>query len=98
MEANFSLFFGLAVMFYEATLVADATPFDTWMETGNLNGTFNAAALAGLNVFVGPGHCVNCHGGPELTDASVRKAQNGKNEIEPMLMAQGTALVRSRLL
>lgn len=92
MEANFSLFFGLAVMLYESTLVADATPFDAWMETGNLNGAFNASALAGLNVFVGPGHCVNCHGGPELTNASVRKAENGKNEIEPMLMAQGNAL------
>jgi cytochrome c peroxidase len=92
MEANFSMFFGIAVMLYESTLIADATPFDSWMETGNLNGPFNSAALAGLNVFVGPGHCVNCHGGPELTNASVRKAQNGKNEIEPMLMAQGTAL------
>ena len=78
---------GLSVMMYESTLVADQTPFDKWMETGNLNGSFNADALAGLNLFVGKGNCVACHGGPELTKASVRNAQNGKNVIEPMQMA-----------
>jgi cytochrome c peroxidase len=92
MEANFSLFFGLAILSYEATLVADHTPFDQWMETGTLNGAFTADALAGLNLFVGQGHCINCHGGPELTNASASRAQNGKNVIEPMRMAQGTAL------
>jgi cytochrome c peroxidase len=92
MEANFSLFFGLAIMSYEATLVADHTPFDQWMETGTLNGAFTADALAGLNLFVGQGHCIACHGGPELTNASASRAQNGKNVIEPMRMAQGTAL------
>jgi cytochrome c peroxidase len=30
-EANFSLFYGLAVMIYEATLVADLSEFDKWM-------------------------------------------------------------------
>ena len=92
METNFALFMGLSVMMYESTLVADHTPFDQWMETGNLNGSFTADALAGLNLFVGKGHCNACHKGPEFTGASVRNAQNGKNVIEPMLMAQGTAL------
>jgi cytochrome c peroxidase len=91
-EANFALFMGLSVMVYEATLVADHSPFDQWMESGNLNGSFNADALAGLNLFVGKGHCNACHKGPEFTGASVRNAQNGKNVIEPMTMAQGTAL------
>lgn len=31
LEWNFSLFFGLAVQLYEATLVADDTPFDRWL-------------------------------------------------------------------
>jgi cytochrome c peroxidase len=92
MEANFSLFFGLAVMLYESTLVADATPFDHWMESGNFNGAFNADALAGLNLFVNEGQCINCHGGPEFSNASVRRAENGRNLIEPMLMGKGTAL------
>jgi hypothetical protein len=92
MEVNFSLFFGLSVMLYESTLIADQTPFDAWMETGKLNGAFDADALAGLNLFAGDGHCISCHGGPELTNASVRNAERGKNVIEPMQMAQGTAL------
>ena len=31
MEYNFSLFFGLAVQLYEATLVADDTPWDRFV-------------------------------------------------------------------
>ena len=31
MEYNFSLFFGLAVQAYEATLVSDQTPFDRFL-------------------------------------------------------------------
>ena len=32
MEYNFSLFFGLAVQAYEATLVSDQTPFDRFLK------------------------------------------------------------------
>lgn len=35
MEVNFSLFFGLAVQAYEATLVSDQTPFDRFMGAPN---------------------------------------------------------------
>jgi hypothetical protein len=79
-------------MLYESTLVADRTPFDLWMESGALSASFNADALAGLGLFTGRGKCVNCHGGPEFTHASVRNAQRGRNVIEPMQMARGTAL------
>jgi hypothetical protein len=93
MEANFSFFFGVAVMLYQAELVADDTPFDQFMGDG-INGVDLALTeeeLLGLAVFVGfpgvkDGRCVNCHGGPELTNASVRNAQGGNNIIEPMLM------------
>ncbi|NIT39972.1 MAG: hypothetical protein GTN46_00090, partial [Gammaproteobacteria bacterium] len=86
-QANFSMFFGIAVMWYEATLVPDRTPFDVWMEGDGTPVTgFGPDELAGLNVFVDAGKCVNCHGGPEFTNASVRNAQGGNNVIEPMLM------------
>jgi cytochrome c peroxidase len=88
-EANFSLFFGLAVMAYEQTLVADQTPFDDWMTTGQFSAQFGAEELAGLNLFATKGRCINCHGGAEFTNASVRRAQNGRNAIEPMLMGNG---------
>ena len=46
MEANFSLFFGLAVQLYEATLIAGESPFDLFLEgAGNLTGP--AAARPG---------------------------------------------------
>ena len=92
MEANFGLFFGLSVALYESTLVADQTPFDQWMETGRFNGGFGKRALAGLNLFVNQGQCISCHAGPELTKASVREAQGGKNLIRAMAMAEGTSL------
>ena len=92
MEANFSLFFGLAIALYESTLVSDLTPFDLWMETGFYNYGFGRQELAGLNLFANEGKCLDCHAGPELTKASVRHAQGGKTAIKAMAMGQGTAL------
>lgn len=92
MEANFGLFFGLAVALYESTLVSDLTPFDLWMETGRFNVGFGQQELAGLNLFVNEGKCIDCHAGPELTKASVREAKNGKGVIRAMAMGQGVAL------
>ncbi|HLD47140.1 MAG TPA: cytochrome c peroxidase [Desulfobaccales bacterium] len=92
MEANFSFFFGVAVMLYEAELVADDSPLDKFM-AGN-NSALNASELLGLAVFVGfdgvkDGRCINCHGGPEMTNVSIRKTQAGQDLIEPMIMADG---------
>jgi cytochrome c peroxidase len=95
MEINFSFFFGLAVLMYESTLVADHTPFDRWMETGHFNRGFGKKELAGLNLFVNEGQCIHCHAGPELTKASVREAQGETHLIRAMAMAEGTALYDS---
>ncbi|WP_041245539.1 hypothetical protein [Geotalea uraniireducens] len=53
MEENFSLFWGLAIQLYEATLVADQTPFDRF-----LGGDGTALTLEqqdGFNLFFGAG-------------------------------------------
>ncbi len=92
MEANFSLFFGLAIQLYESTLVSSRTPFDQWMENGRLGRDFGVTELAGLNLFVNQGRCIQCHSGPELTKASVRSAANGTQAIRAMAMAEGVAL------
>lgn len=75
MEANFSLFFGLAVQMYEATLVSDDSPFDRFQEGDDA--AMSQSAQAGLAIFitdveqdVSGGSCINCHGGSELTNAS----------------------------
>lgn len=78
MEANFSLFFGLAVQLYESTLISDDSPYDRFQE-GDAT-AMSAAAQSGLNMFLAQnesgaaggigGSCINCHGGPEFTNAS----------------------------
>ena len=85
--ANFSFFFGVSVMLYEATLISDQAPFDTWMEAGVTGKGFGQRELDGLNVFVGQGRCINCHGGAEFTNASVRNVREAA--IEPMAMGDG---------
>lgn len=90
-EANAALFLPLAIQAYEQTLITDNTWFDRWMRTGSFNKGFGKPERKGLNVFVGKGRCINCHGGPEFTNASVRNAQAGPNGmpnniIEPMIM------------
>ncbi|MFL5418398.1 MAG: cytochrome-c peroxidase [Myxococcales bacterium] len=76
MEANFSLFFGLAVQMYEATLISDDTPFDRFQEGDR--SAMSVSAQQGLNLFMTPadpgfagGSCFNCHFGPEFTKATV---------------------------
>ena len=68
-EANFSLFFSLAVQLYQASLVSDETPFDRYA-AGNKR-ALNTQQIRGLAIFRGPAQCVHCHAGPELTSASV---------------------------
>lgn len=82
-EANFSLFFGLALQLYQATLVSDQTPFDKYLE-GN-SAALTAEQLQGFGVFMGKGKCINCHGGPALTNASIhRKFVTGRMSNMPM--------------
>jgi cytochrome c peroxidase len=76
-EANFSLFFGLAIQMYEDTLISDDTPFDRF-QAGDKT-AMSAGAQEGLNLFMTPadgdgfagGSCFNCHMGPEFTKATV---------------------------
>ena len=82
MEANFSLFFGLAVQLYEATQVSDDSPFDRFME-GDATALTEQQKL-GLTVFQTVGKCVLCHSGPEFSNASVDNVSS--EPIERMIM------------
>lgn len=75
-ELNFSMFWGIAIMLYEATLVSDDSPFD--------NGQLTAAEQRGQEVFVGKGKCINCHSG-----ALFNKADEGS--VERMPMSEGNS-------
>ena len=76
-EYNFSLFFGLAVQMYEATLVSDDTPFDRFLRDPG-NNPLSEAAERGRQVFFNlnaapapRGNCAFCHSGSLLSEASV---------------------------
>jgi cytochrome c peroxidase len=76
-EYNFSLFFGLAVQLYEATLVSADTPFDRFLRD-EVNNPLSPAADRGRRVFFNMdqdplprGNCLFCHSGSLLSEASV---------------------------
>ena len=69
MEANFSLFFGLAIQLYSSTLVSDDTPFDRF--AAGDNNALTARQQRGMAIFRSPNaQCIHCHSGPEFTSAS----------------------------
>jgi cytochrome c peroxidase len=70
MEANFTLFWGLAVQRYEQTLVSDRTPFDRFMEGSNT--ALNQQQLQGLLTFINQGAKGNLPG----VDAAIGAAQS----------------------
>ncbi|MCA1995151.1 MAG: hypothetical protein LDL41_24345 [Coleofasciculus sp. S288] len=86
MEYNFPLFFGLSMQTYLATLVANDTPFDQYLG-GNAT-ALTDAQKHGFEIFQTKGLCINCHGGSELTNASVASV-----EEEPLDRMEGTAAI-----
>ncbi|MDD1620571.1 MAG: cytochrome-c peroxidase [Methylococcaceae bacterium] len=71
MEANFSMFFGLALQLYESTLISDESPFDkSARDAKNQPIDLTAAELRGLEQFR-LNQCHLCHLGPNFTAASV---------------------------
>lgn len=93
MEYNFPLFFGLAIQVYEATLVANDTPYDQFQE-GNTS-ALTPEQQQGLAIFLGQdqtkggGRCINCHSGAEFTDASVSKVT-----VNPLRRREGNIIDR----
>jgi len=71
MEANFSLFFGLAISRYEASLISDDTPVDRYLNGDHT--ALNDSELIGFRIAAKEARCINCHGGPEFTFASVTR-------------------------
>lgn len=87
MEANFPLFFGLAIQMYEATLISDQAPLDAYLQGDH--SAMNAQQVQGMELFLGKGKCIACHGGAELTNAGSRLLFQPRERIERMVMADG---------
>lgn len=67
-ETNFSLYWGLALQAYQASLVSDDAPIDRYLD-GASNHGMSDAALRGMGVFLSDGKCIACHKGPDMTAA-----------------------------
>ncbi len=82
-ENNFGLFWGLAIQAYEATLIANDSRVDQFLE--GRTAALSALEQQGLNEFRGGGsQCTNCHNGAELTAAGWSAFQrNGGNVTTP---------------
>jgi cytochrome c peroxidase len=71
MEANFSLFFGLAIQLYESTLISDQARIDTAPRGTDFKPTtFSQSELNGMQLFE-DFHCNICHDGPALSAAAI---------------------------
>jgi len=68
MEANFSLFWGLAIQAYESTLISDDAPVDRYF-SGSTS-ALSSDAVAGLALFQGPARCSECHRGATFSAAT----------------------------
>lgn len=91
MEANCSLFWGLAIQTYVSTLVADDSHFDRVLEG---RARFTHAQEQGYRLFFGlpdrygrTANCHVCHAGPELTTQSVANVRRAR--IERIAMTFG---------
>jgi len=103
MEANFSIFFAVAVQAYETTLRADDSRLDKFFEG---NGFLTNEEVIGMNVFTGSGGCLRCHDGGTMMDIDtvliqgidpvtnipVPLDQNPINADEFMLISTGLGL------
>jgi cytochrome c peroxidase len=68
-ENIWTIIWGEAVQAYEATLIPDETPFDSFLR-GRIT-ALTPLQILGLATFVGRGNCAVCHAGAMLSDASV---------------------------
>ena len=91
-EANFAMFFGLAIQLYESTLISDESPFDkSARDTTHKPIDLTAAQLSGLEQFR-VNLCSLCHLGPNFTAASVN-ANAAANQTHPEAFGESTFFI-----
>lgn len=86
MEANFSLFFGLAIQQYEATLISDDSRYDRY--AAGDTGALTSQELQGLAIFLNEGKCIGCHGGAEFAGGTVSEVRDEPIELMPMQVGE----------
>jgi cytochrome c peroxidase len=95
MESNFSMFWGLAIMAYESTLVSDEAPIDRFVGWAGQPADPKALSVQekrGLALFRGgKTSCVQCHKGAEFTGAGtgLQPNRNDENLVQHMFVGAG---------
>lgn len=94
METNFSLYWGLALMAYQSTLVSDEAPIDRFIGWAGRPGDAQALSeqqVRGLRLFRGKALCSSCHRGAEFTSAAtgLQPKEDGEELVENMLLQDG---------
>lgn len=84
MEANFSLYFGLALQMYQSTLISGNSPYDEFAN-GNY-AKLSPRQQVGFGVFMGKGKCVSCHAGANFSTASFEHKLNATERMNRMIM------------
>ena len=92
-EANFPMFFGLAIQLYESTLISDQAPYDTPMTPytqryvvgGKVPSGLSPSQKRGLVVFL-DNHCQICHAGPTFSSAADPSVFRVSNKDGPVLV------------
>lgn len=70
-EANFAMFFALAIQMYQSTLISDDSPFDrSAVDAHGIPIDLSASAQRGMDIFR-DSHCALCHIGPNFTSSAV---------------------------
>lgn len=70
-EANFAMFFALALQVYQASLVSDDAPFDrSQRDADGIPVDLSPSAIRGMSHFR-DAHCNQCHLGPTLSTAAL---------------------------
>jgi len=94
MEANFAMFFGLAVQLYESTLVSDEAPFDADRDAQGVPTALDDQQRRGLTAFVDL-HCAECHAGPTLSGAPFATPDTATTEVDrkPIRTASGAMVL-----
>jgi cytochrome c peroxidase len=88
MEANFSMFFALAIQMYEQTLISDDSRFDQW--AAGATTVLTDSEKRGFDLFQNKALCQACHTGAEFTAASFRNVTEVR--LERMDMRDGRTM------
>lgn len=94
-ESNFSMFWSLAIMRYEASLISDDAPIDRYLDGDPA--AMTTAQRNGMAIFLGKGGCGECHNGPALSAAAlnfvdVQAAAAGIAGEQPVVRMEASAL------